>query len=125
MIREGMKHGFPSELWNAAKAEARDAIVRRAKASTTITYSDLVKEIASIRLEPQEMRLAHMLDEISSEENAAGRGMLTVLVVHKSGDQGPGPGFYTLAKRLGRNVRDQDEVWINEHKKVIGFWSVG
>ena len=45
-----------------------------------------------------------MLGEISSEEDAAGRGMLTVLVVHRAGDMQPGPGFFELAKQLGRNT---------------------
>jgi len=40
-----------------------------------------------------------MLGEISQEEDAAGRGMLSVIVVHKVGDMQPGPGFFQLAKK--------------------------
>ena len=35
-----------------------------------------------------------MLGDISSAEDDAGRGLLTVVVVHKSGDMKPGPGFF-------------------------------
>ena len=37
--------------------------------------------------------MSEMLGEIGTEENAAKRGILTVIVVHKSGDMEPGAGF--------------------------------
>ena len=37
----------------------------------------------------------------------AGRGMLSVIVVHKVGDMQPGPGFFQLAKKLGRDTSDK------------------
>jgi molybdopterin synthase catalytic subunit len=64
----------------------------------------LVKKIKSIKLDAHDPRLFHMLGEISSEEDTAGRGMLTVVVVHKVGDMQPGPGFFELAKHLGRDT---------------------
>jgi hypothetical protein len=45
-----------------------------------------------------------MLDEISSADAAAKRGMLSAVVVHKTGDLLPGPGFFDLTNRLGRGV---------------------
>ena len=45
-----------------------------------------------------------MLGEISSAEDAAGRGMLTVVVVHKAGDMQPGPGFF----RAGKTTKSKD-----------------
>ena len=60
-----------------------------------------------------------MLGEISTEENEAGRGMLTVVVVHKEGDMKPGPGFFELAQKLGRQVGDLDVFWISEFKRVV------
>jgi len=35
-----------------------------------------------------------------------GRGMLSVIVVHKEGDMQPGPGFFELAGELGRDTSD-------------------
>ena len=40
--------------------------------------------------------------------HAAGRGMLSVIVVHKQGDMQPGPGFFELAQRLGRDTSDTE-----------------
>jgi hypothetical protein len=85
-------------------------------------YSELVTFIHSLQLDAHDPRLFHLLGEISREEDAAGRGMLTVIVVHKHGDQRPGFGFFELAEELGRDTSDNDECWIEEFKKVCAFW---
>lgn len=64
-----------------------------------------------------------MLGEISTEEHEAGRGLLTVVVVHKAGDQKPGPGFFKLAQSLGCNTTDRVQFWTNELRKVFDVWS--
>jgi hypothetical protein len=64
-----------------------------------------------------------MLREIAAEENAAGRGMLTAIVVYSSGDMQPGPGFFDLAGRLGKNTNDILRCWIKELKRVYSYWS--
>ena len=92
--RSNFSHGFSADIWNAAKHEAREAMIEVAGREDTISYSDLVQRIKSCCLEPQDPRLAHMLGEISSSEDAAGRGLLTVVVIHKNGDMKPGPGFF-------------------------------
>jgi molybdopterin synthase catalytic subunit len=91
MLRDQLHHGFPEAAWNAAKEEARSIMIGRARVRGMIPYSDLVRHITSIKIEAYDMRLTHMLGEISSEEDAAGRGMLTVVVVHKHGDMQPAP----------------------------------
>ena len=48
-----------------------------------------------------------MLGKISEEENAGGRGMLSVVVCHRDGDLQPGPGFFRLVKKLGRDTSDK------------------
>ena len=60
-----------------------------------------------------------MLGEISEEEDAAARGMLSVLVVHKGGDLMPGPGFFDLAASLGRNTTDRLKFWAEEFADVL------
>ncbi|MGA8348140.1 MAG: hypothetical protein WB773_09970 [Isosphaeraceae bacterium] len=93
------KYGYKAEDWEAAKEEMRQILVERACLRGMIPYSDLVSRIEAIRMEPDSFALAHMLGEISQEEDAAGRGMLSVIVVHKVGDMQPGPGFFQLAKK--------------------------
>ena len=44
--------------------------------------------------------------------------MMTALVVHKEGDYQPGPGFFELAKELGRDVTDIEKCWVAEFKRV-------
>ena len=98
-------------------------MIDRAKVRGMIPYSDLVKQSTSIKMDAYDTRLFHMLGEISSEEDAAGRGMLTVVVVHKHGDMQPGPGFFELAKRFGRETKDVMKCWVDELHKVHAVWS--
>ena len=125
MKRESFDHGFPEAVWEAGRAEAREAMIAVAARRNLIAYSDLVAEIRSLDLDPQGMHLAHMLGEISTAEHEAGRGMLTVVVVHKHGDQMPGPGFFRLARSLGQDTRDREAFWIGELERVYRAWSVG
>lgn len=118
-----MPHGFTQTEWDAGKAEARNLLIERAKLRGMIPYSDLATKIKSIRVEAHDQRLFHLLGEISSEEDAAGRGMLSVIVVHKTGDMQPGPGFFDLAKRLGRNTSDLLKCWVDELRRVHAVWS--
>ena len=123
MLREGFKHGFSEGQWIAAKEEARQAVIAVARSKSVIAYSDLVRKITSCILEPNGAHLAHMLGEISSEEDEEGRGLLTVVVVHKTGDLKPGPGFFRLARSRGRHIVDEEEFWIEELHNVYDAWS--
>ena len=116
-------YGFDSPQWNAAKEQARHVLVDVATRKGRIAYSELVKQIAALDLEPHDPRLFHMLGEISSEEYRAGRGMLTAIVVHKSGDMQPGPGFFDLAESLGKDTTDRLGCWISEFNKVHDYWA--
>jgi len=117
------KYGFTPKEWAAAKQETKDILTARAKVRGMIPYSDLSAKITSVRLEVHDKRLFHLLGELSEVEDAAGRGMLSVIVVHKSGDMLPGPGFFELAKQLGRDTSDILKCWIEELKKVHAYWS--
>jgi hypothetical protein len=116
-------YGFSQATWDMAKQEARNLLIARAKLRGMIPYSDLAKAITAISLDPHDQRLFHLLGEISSEEDAGGRGMLSVIVVHKFGDMQPGPGFFELAKKLGRDTSDILKCWVDELKKVHAVWS--
>ena len=114
--------GISPADWSRAKGQARAAITSRATAGRTINYTELVSQITAVRFRPNDVRLDHLLGEIASEEDAAGRGMLTVVVVHKSGDKRPGPGFFELAEHLGRDTSDHDALWFSELRRVYAVW---
>lgn len=117
------RYGFSLADWDKAKEEMKQILIERAKVRRMIPYSELVEDVKSIALEPHSYALAAMLGEISSEEDEAGRGLLTVIVVHKSGDMQPGPGFFELAKELDRDTSDILKCWIDELKMVHDCWS--
>ena len=110
--------GFKAEAWERAKLEAICAIVRAGRTDNVIFYSDLAKQISSVPLEPHSYAMDRLLDEISKEEDAAGRGILTALVVLK--DQGvPASGFWASAIDIGRDVKDQLAFWAEETRRVM------
>ena len=84
----------------------RQILIGRAKVRGIIHYGELTGMMKTITLEPWSSDMAAMLGEISTEEDAAGRRMLSVVVVHKYGDMQPGPGFFELAEELGRDTSD-------------------
>jgi len=113
------KFGFTDAEWNAAKEEIRDILLRRVKEENPIFYSELVEKVHTVKLRAKDPALDTLLDEISREEDAAGRGMLSVVVVRKPpGELLPGPGFFKLAKKLGRDTSDRDTCWAKELAKV-------
>lgn len=114
--------GFSEAAWNAAKHEAKDSLVARAKLRGMMPYSDLARAIHSISFEPRDVRLFHLLGELSPEEAQAGRGMITSIVVHKTGDMQPGPGFFELAEKLGHDPSDVLKFWISQVNKVHAYW---
>lgn len=115
--------GFEIAAWDAAKKEAKDLLQDYARRRQMIPYSTFVQKLKSISMEAHDPRLPHFLGEIASEESAAGRGMLTALVVHKVGDLQPGPGFFELARQLGHQFTDIEKFWIQEVKRVFEVWA--
>lgn len=113
-----MPYGFPDDKWEQAKVEARDIIIARAKVRGQIPYAELLLKITAITLEPGDNRLSPL---ISRTEVKEGRPILTAIVVRKTGDMQPGPGFYELAKRFGRDASDPMKCWVEEFKKVHAY----
>lgn len=115
--------GVREAVWNAAKAEIRAVLIDCARRGAFIAYSDLVRRVGALDLQARDPRLDALLEELSTAEAEAGRGMLSVLVVHKSGDQRPGGGFFALAERLQRDTSDRDRLWVEEFRKVCVVWA--
>lgn len=112
----------PKVKWEAAKQEAKAIMIDRARLRGMIPYSELVACMHTLQLAAHDPRLFHLLGQISCEEDAEGRGLLTVIVVHKTGDMQPGPGFFELAKNLGRDTSDILQCWVTELHKVHAVW---
>ena len=108
------RFGWPLDQWEQAKNEMRDILIRHAQDGQVVPYSKLVLSVNTIRFDPRSNAFFAMLGEISSEEDAGGRRMLSVLVVHKGGDMKPGPGFFELAGKLGRDTTDVLKCWVDE-----------
>jgi len=115
--------GYTLDQWKKAKEEMQQILIGRAKAGVTICYSELVAQVRAIKMEPDSYALPHMLGEISSEEDGAGRGMLTVLVVHKDSDMEPGRGFFELARQRGHDISDPLKFWVAEMNRVCSYWA--
>jgi hypothetical protein len=114
------KFGYRQQDWDGAFQEARGILAERAsrRANPTISYSELADLIRTIRFAAEETAFHALLGEISVAEDLEGRGMLSVLVVHKGGDLRPGRGFFELASELGKDVRDEDRLWVEELEAV-------
>ncbi len=110
--------GFGAESWEKAKLEAICAIVREGRKGNPISYSDLAKAISSINIEPHGYAMNRLLDDISREEDAAGRGILTALVVLQD-EKVPAEGFWASAAGLGRDIKDKDAFWVDEMRHVL------
>jgi hypothetical protein len=117
------RFGYPQASWDATKAMATVILRRRAVLpDPTIAYSELGPDLHPLSFEPNSAAFHEMLGEISTEEDVAGRGMLSVLVVHKQGDQMPGGGFFRLAASRGRDISDLPGVWRTELDYVVAYW---
>jgi hypothetical protein len=108
-------YGYDPRTWEQAKFEAIRVIVGQAG---PIFYSELAKRVRTIAFDPHDFSFHHLLGQISTEEDAAGRGMLSVLVVRQA-DGMPGQGFFDLAERLGRDVSDRERCWADETRSVL------
>lgn len=122
-VIESDKYGFPALDVEKATEEARRILIRTARVGTTIAYSELAEQVQAIPLQPHSAAMDGILGDLSEEEDTYGRGMISVVVVHKEGDKRPGKGFFDLAKELGYDVSDRESLWIQQFMKVHDYWS--
>jgi len=123
-MREETRYGYKIEKWEAIKEEMRELIIEHAaKKKSILSYGELLSLLRTEKISPNAPEVGALLGEISEKENAAGRGMLSVLVVHMTGDEMPGGGFFELAKKLGRTETDKVKLWVEEIKKVHSSYS--
>lgn len=115
--------GYDVGLWASSRDEVTRILRRAAKHRSTIPYSDVTKKLAVIEFAYDDRVFHAMLGDVSRNEHEHGRPLLSTVVVHKSGDMQPGPGFFELAKSLGHEFDDIEKFWIQELKRVWKYWS--
>ena len=89
-------------------------------ADDTLTY----RELAATRgdsLEETYEELSALLGEVSESEDRAGRGMLSAIVVGAHSGI-PGRGFFSLARRLGREGTNE-AIWRRERELLRATWT--
>jgi len=116
------RFGLTKTQWENAKAQAFAVLQEVAHRRGLITYGDLARRITAYPLEAHNFALHWIIGELSKDEYANNRGMISALVVHKYGDMEPGGGFYDLAHDLGIKTRDRLVLWVEEVKKVHAVW---
>jgi hypothetical protein len=118
--------GIPDQAWAAAREEMRSLLKRRARIPGAYPYSELLDDLELMKLDTHSARdraiMSQMLVEIGESEHQAGRPLLPSIVIHKSGDQEPGPGFAKLASRLGIDASDPQQMWIDQFKRTWKYW---
>ncbi len=98
-------------------------LVRAAQYRGITTYQDIAVIMGlPIRGAYMGTETGQILGEISEDEVCAGRPMLSAVAVNVNGKAGPG--FYALAKELGRmsNGEGDAEFWEREVKAVYDAW---
>ncbi|HEX9012319.1 MAG TPA: hypothetical protein VF813_02340 [Anaerolineaceae bacterium] len=100
-----------------------DRLVETAQAGKTLTYSEVARLLSLDASDPYEkMILSRVLDEISCNENAQGRPLLSAVVVMAEIGY-PAKGFFLLARELGLNTYCDDRSFFShELKRVHDYW---
>lgn len=98
-------------------------LVRAAQHRGLTTYQD-VAVIMGLPIRGSHMgsETGQILGEISEDEVAAGRPMLSAVAV--SVEHKAGPGFFALARQLGRLTGDESDAafWEKERQAVYAAW---
>lgn len=106
-----------------------NSIVKAARGKKIVTYSHLAEEDGlDLSNDSDRNRLSQDLREIAIHEQESGRPMLTSLVIHKSGDNDPGEGFFSIATDLGlfggsRRTEERALFWINQVSATHNYWA--
>ena len=98
----------------------RKKLIEVAKRKGLISYKDVGRHFD---LHQQSRALFQILDDINRHEHAAGRPLLTAIVVHKD-DSRPGNGFFAIATKLGHyRGGDAELYWLEECRRVYAEWA--
>ena len=117
--RRGADHATD---WERATAAVRKVLEEAAEGHHTVTYPVIVEEVPTDLREFVAPHLQELLDEMATETNAAGRGLLSAIAV-ESKSYMPPPAYFRLAARLGRDPDDPRREWKQEMGEVFRIWA--
>jgi hypothetical protein len=120
-----LKAGYTAADYAKAEDQILALMQERAEAKGFYYYGELAPLSKHVPFDAHDRDFWALLGRISEREDAAGRGMLSAIVVHKGANGeniGPGDGFYTVAAQLGRNVSDRLRCWTDEFNRVHNCW---
>jgi len=90
-----------------AKRQAVEVMQEIAAGGLTITYTQLANRISAVSYTPNGGPFSEMLCQVSRTTHHKRGVLLSAVVVHQD-DALPGPGFFQLARELGREVEDNE-----------------
>ncbi|MBD7923175.1 hypothetical protein [Xanthomonas bonasiae] len=105
-----------------------DKLIQLAKDGDLAAYSDVAPLIGLDMSKDQDRDIiAKKLGHIADHEDAAGRPMLTALIVHYGNDNNPGEGFFAKAVELGHYKGSRDPLrrltfWANQVRDIYDHW---
>ena len=107
----GKRADFSDLEWAGLKAETRAYLIEAARRQRTVYYKDVAQQTIDRRLHHKSEAVVDLLGEISAGEHAAGRPLLSAVVVHKAPELPiPSPGFFRSAQQLGCMAQDMRKV---------------
>ena len=110
------------EKWSENVAIATGILRAVAANRSTTTYKQLAALIAPDVHHRHE--LAHILGELVTKEHEEGRPLLSSVVI-RADEKKPGIGFAGIARDLGIEIPDGEEVpfWLDQLLRTWGYWS--
>ena len=101
-----------------------DRLHETARQSGTVYYSEIAPLLGIDTGDPYfGARIGRILDEVNHAEHAAGRPLLSAVVIAKETGI-PGEGFFTCTRNLRRYTgRDDLAYWVEELRSVHDYWS--
>ena len=110
--------GFSPREWRVAKRKVRTFLVKVARGQSTVFYKDVASFLNDTRVKPQSRAMREVLTEISMAEHAAGRPLLSAVVV-RTDTRRPGKGFEAMAKLLRVRGRSSPQTfWKMQRDRV-------
>lgn len=107
--------------WADVLKRIRHVLVAVAAERSTITYGALRTRIDCDVPDRGERDLAAALRAVAIAADDNGEGLLSAVVVRRSGL--PGSGWFRLAQRRGRDIADRERVWRTEVERVWAAFS--
>jgi hypothetical protein len=101
-----------------------ERLLQAAKEQRFVTYSELAAAISLSLSDASGLnQMSFLLEEIADHEIANGRPLLVAIIVSESNNM-PGGGLFKYAKRKGllKGRKNNLEFFLEEARKVHGFW---